>query len=200
MSLGHKVIDDIRTITILFVIYDKAYFFYRNTIVSRSFINPRDNEGSTPLHNAAAEGHFEIFKLIIEKLEIKNPSDNNGSTPLHSAAENGHLNICKLIISSKYSINPKNHTGLTPLHLAAQEGKVEVYKFIYEYCTMLKNPEDQRGFTPLHLAAKYGYFVICKLLIENVKDKSPVDIFGNTPKMMAKKYYLGDKALLQLFE
>ena len=41
--------------------------------------------GLTPLHEAAASGHFEIANI--------NPRTTTGLTPLHKAAANGHLKI-----------------------------------------------------------------------------------------------------------
>lgn len=39
--------------------------------------------GWTPLHNAAREGHFEIFKLLLSKGADPSSKDAMGQTPLH---------------------------------------------------------------------------------------------------------------------
>ena len=39
------------------------------------------------LFTAAKNGHFVIFKLIIDHVYETNPADNNGSTPLYIAAQ-----------------------------------------------------------------------------------------------------------------
>ena len=39
--------------------------------------------------------------------------------------------------------------------------------------------------TPLHYAAKYGHSEICKLLIENAKEKNPANKKGQTPLCLA---------------
>ena len=41
-------------------------------------INPRSNQGVTPLHDAARNGHFNTFKYIIDSIEDKNPRTNLG--------------------------------------------------------------------------------------------------------------------------
>lgn len=43
--------------------------------------NPKDEDGWTPLHEAAQEGHLKIYDLILINVEEKDPSDDNGVTP-----------------------------------------------------------------------------------------------------------------------
>ena len=47
--------------------------------------NPRNQDGITPLHNAAKHGHLEICKLICQSIGNKNPADNRGETPIDMA-------------------------------------------------------------------------------------------------------------------
>ncbi|KAK4113208.1 hypothetical protein N656DRAFT_708543, partial [Canariomyces notabilis] len=44
----------------------------------------KDNNGATPLHWAATDGHEAIVKYLIEQANAdKEAKDNNGVTPLH---------------------------------------------------------------------------------------------------------------------
>ena len=53
--------------------------------------NPANEDGTTPLHDAAIEGHLDIVRLILANVEDKNPADSeSGETPLHFAARVGH--------------------------------------------------------------------------------------------------------------
>ena len=45
---------------------------------------------------------------------------------------------------------------------------------------LYKNVKSDRGISCLHLAAYYGHLEICKLIMENVQDKNPADIYGLT--------------------
>ena len=45
-------------------------------------INPKDNQGWTPLHSAAHNGHKDLCEFIADKLEEKNPVDDRGWTPM----------------------------------------------------------------------------------------------------------------------
>ena len=53
--------------------------------------NPANNDGMSPLHYAAENGHLDIVKYIAEHLENKNPANNFGWTPLHFAAKKDYL-------------------------------------------------------------------------------------------------------------
>jgi ankyrin repeat protein len=80
--------------------------------------NPRAIGGETPLHLAAAGGHLETFKMIVDKAGTNiNPSDNRGWTPLHCAAANGHKEMCKFIVDKVDEKNPETNSGLTPQKL-----------------------------------------------------------------------------------
>ena len=44
--------------------------------------NPRDGSGKTPLHEAAQNGHVELFEYIMDKVDEKEPKDYSGRTPV----------------------------------------------------------------------------------------------------------------------
>ena len=54
-------------------------------------------DGETPLHVAAENGHVLTFSYLMGKAALKNPQNNYGRTPLHFATKRGHMQICKLI-------------------------------------------------------------------------------------------------------
>ena len=59
---------------------------------------PTDVTATTPLHQAAEKGHYDICKLFMEKIEEKSPQDIEGITPLLVAARNGHLKIYNMML------------------------------------------------------------------------------------------------------
>ena len=67
-----------------------------------------DRKNVSPLHIAVQNGHFEICRLIIEKVENKNPTDDYGWTPFHFAARYGFYDICRLFINKVEDKNPAN--------------------------------------------------------------------------------------------
>ena len=49
-----------------------------------------------------------------------------------------------------------------------------------------KNPIGIWGMTPLHFAAQLGNLAMCRLIMENVQNKSPVTRCGKTPLELAE--------------
>ena len=91
-----------------------------------------------------------------------------GNTPLHIAAGSGHLAAYNLIMEN---VGDKNPIGinLVPMKILG-----------------VKKPNQLRTdihteYTPLHLAAINGHFSICKLIIENVVEKNPLNKYMFTP-------------------
>ncbi|CAI7894107.1 unnamed protein product, partial [Closterium sp. NIES-54] len=52
-----------------------------------------DDEGRTALHMAAANGHTEIARLLIQRGAPVNAVNRQGNTPLHWAAVNGRDSV-----------------------------------------------------------------------------------------------------------
>ena len=89
----------------------EGYLNYFKMITKKTKnVNPRrdgNGNGITPFHFAAAKGHFEVCKYIIENITNKNPAADDGITPLHTAAKKGHLDITQLILDQVENKNPK---------------------------------------------------------------------------------------------
>ncbi|ORX78665.1 ankyrin, partial [Anaeromyces robustus] len=90
--------------------------------------------GSTALHMAAANGHIDIIKYLIDdcnlskkELEIKN---DEGNTPLHWAALNGYLEAVKLLMTSGASGNIKNNADKEPGYYAELKGHQDIVNYI----------------------------------------------------------------------
>ena len=171
--------------------------------------NPKNDRGVTPLHLAAAEGHLEICKQMLNVIEPENdeclddlnPKDNEGSTPLHYSALNGHMSICRLLLRNLVlkdllvDINPKNKFGFTPLHFAEKNGHLPIVEMFVHNIDDLR-VTNRNMFTPMHFAANNGYLEVSKMLLKKMTIKNPKDVQGITPLHLAAN--TGRSAIFQL--
>ena len=128
---------------------------------------------SLPLnHLPYFKGHSEVCKIIIDKAEDKNPVliGERGNTVLHFAVYGGRYEACKILLENiAADKNPRNNRGHTPFHMAVFEGGLARTTSLYS------SRERQ------------AYLDICKLFIEKLDNKHPVDNDGKTPKDNALK-------------
>jgi hypothetical protein len=84
---------------------------------------------NTALHYAAANGHSDIVKLLLELLTNSMDIDcknSEGSTPLHWAALNGQVECVQLLANAGANPGLQNNTGKCPISLAEQQGHDKV--------------------------------------------------------------------------
>ena len=138
----------------------------------------------TPLGDAAAWGHEEVVKLLLERQDVDpNRLDNREETPLGWAAVEGHEGVVKLLLERKdVDPNRPGDQGGTPLMWAAFKGHEGVVKLLLGREDVDPNSSDKQGRTPLQCAANKGHEGVVKLLLRR-KDVDPnrPDKNGRTP-------------------
>jgi len=80
-------------------------------------VNAKDENGVTPLHQAAFYGQKEVVELLIAKGADVNAKEEDGWTPLHFAAMEGHTKVAELLITAGADVNAKFYDE-TPLDWA----------------------------------------------------------------------------------
>ncbi|KAI9770213.1 MAG: Ankyrin repeat domain-containing protein 44 [Geoglossum umbratile] len=136
------------------------------------------SNGRTALLQAAARGHTDIVKVLLEAGATVKVADDTGSSFLHCAARGGRIEIVDLALKVGGNILETDQNGLIPLHIAVEERFVDaVTKFL-----ALQNASDQvkarvqeMERTPLHLAAEQGNVEVVTLLLKVDREINLVD-------------------------
>jgi ankyrin repeat protein len=115
-------------------------------------IDVRDDEGWTPLHDAARHGHLEIIRLLLDASVDIMARSTKGTTPLHKAGQGGQPEVVKVLLEAGAEVNAANAAGQTPLHYAASEGQVAAVRVLLQGRANLK-ATDVKGYTALDFAA-----------------------------------------------
>ena len=121
-------------------------------------------DGTTPLIEAAREGHDQVVEELIKEGARVNVKDNYQQTALSYASCNGHCSVVKTLCAAGADTNVQDHKGLTPLMRAADRGSHEIV------CELIRagasvNVQDKEGLTPLMGAAEEGSDeIVCELI------------------------------------
>eukprot|EP00438_Fugacium_kawagutii_P028156 Skav224039 [mRNA] locus=scaffold2030:35303:41589:- [translate_table: standard] len=119
-----------------------------------------DEDGRTPLHQAAEHGSAAAVAKLLELRAAVHAVTNEGRTPLHYAAYNGKLEAARLLLGAKADARAKGNDGETALDLAREyarrRGQTEVVRLLEdaetpEKCTVRWMLTDTVSREPLHM-------------------------------------------------
>ncbi|CAM9237918.1 unnamed protein product, partial [Lampetra planeri] len=88
----------------------------------------RDSEGRSALHHAAAGGHRDLVKHILETGPFCQGSP--GNTALHGAAAGGHRTVCYFLVEAGASLLKTNSKGDLAGDVAREAGELELAAFL----------------------------------------------------------------------
>ncbi|WP_233849327.1 ankyrin repeat domain-containing protein [Paraburkholderia sp. HD33-4] len=77
-----------------------------------------NKKGWAPLHYAAANGHDDVVKVLLDHSAYVDAGSPNGTTPLMMAARGGHVSTVKLLLDNGADLSVKNQIGMTALDFA----------------------------------------------------------------------------------
>lgn len=112
---------------------------------------------SQPIHYAAAGGHVEIVRLLLERGAKADATNSAGQSPLHLAR---NAEIAELLLAQGTDLNRVDLLGQLPLHMAAGHAEHGVVEFLVSRGAKVDAPVEpkaddfQRGWRPLHFAAQ----------------------------------------------
>ena len=135
-----------------------AYFGLCENMAKFFEVEPKDENGQTPLSWSAGRGHEAVVRLLIERDVDINTEDNRGRIPLTSAASRGHEAVLRLLLErDDVDINAKDIYGSSPLIFAASRGHEAVVRLFLESDGVDINAKNNYGSSPLILAASGGH-------------------------------------------
>uniref|UniRef100_H2YPY9 Ion transport domain-containing protein n=1 Tax=Ciona savignyi TaxID=51511 RepID=H2YPY9_CIOSA len=96
------------------------------------FVNLSRAHNVTPLHIAAAQGHIEITKLLIESGARVNARNDSLATPILLAAQHNNFTIVELLLSYNAELEIRDKDNLTPLLVVCKHGHLETISWLVE--------------------------------------------------------------------
>ena len=137
-------------------------------------------EGVNCLHIAAAHGHLNLCKTLIEEHTFDvHICDEYGWTALHYSVKNGNYEMIKFFIDMGSDIYLKVNDGSNCLHIAALHGHFNLSKMLLDNYNFDVHFANNEGVTALHFAAKNGNFELFLYLLDKGSD-----IYRKTKSML----------------
>eukprot|EP00300_Choanocystis_sp_HF-7_P011710 c17582_g1_i3.p1 GENE.c17582_g1_i3~~c17582_g1_i3.p1 ORF type:complete len:1068 (-),score=285.05 c17582_g1_i3:954-4079(-) len=121
------------------------------------FLEMADDDGNTPLHEAANNTRNPHARFFIEAGANVQALGQNDRTPLHFAARRGNKRLCTMLIRSGALLEAVDRDQRTPLSLACQfEMTLDLVMFLVERHNANVESLDKDNFTPVMFAAWKG--------------------------------------------
>jgi len=164
----------------------RGTFGYFETAVLKRNLAIRYEEGKTPLHIAAANGHTGFVNYLLGRKAPVNVKDVSSATPLHEAVRGGHIDCTRILLAAGADPNQKDSAGNTPLHLVMPVASRSGIFALLLGAKADPNQKDSYGETPLHIAARLGMSEdIIRALVSAGADINERNKKGVTPLSLA---------------
>lgn len=121
---------------------------------------------STPLMEAAQEGHVDLVRYLIGAGASVNACTATGDTALTYACENGHTDVADLLLQAGAAMEHESEGGRTPLMKAARAGNVCTVKFLLAKGAEPNKRTTSNDHTPLSLACAGGHLQVARMLLD----------------------------------
>lgn len=148
--------------------------------------DPRNEEGTTPLENAAQCNDVGVAQLLMA--QGANINNRGRQYSVLDMAVYWGPEVAKLLIKNGVKVNTVTpYSGGTPLLSAVSRGRFEVTKLLLEHGADVNASNQHDGWTSLHMAYYRCDLAIIKLLLEYHADPNSKDDQGLTPVQRGKR-------------
>jgi ankyrin repeat protein len=127
---------------------------------------------NTALHAAAAKGHEEVARILLEAEADPNFRNARSETPLHVAVMNNQPGMVRLLAKHGADLNAVNFHCSTPLHCAVTQDDPELIRALRKAGADPKR-YDIDGVTAIRLARQHGKHRALAALLEPMEEASP---------------------------
>lgn len=148
----------------------------------------------TVLMLAVIEGKLEIVReMLREKVvhSIMSHADKTGATALHYSVRLKDNKMMRLLIDYKAKVHMRDQMGRTVMSWACEYGSLEFVKVLHKKHVDIKSV-DAEGRTALLYAIRHGDEGSSLFLLEHGADQDRKDVYGQTPKELAKEVGLNE--------
>lgn len=124
-----------------------------------SLVHATDEDGYTPLHRAAYNGHNEMINLLVTNSANIHSRTLDGWQPFHSACRWDNVICAKLLIELGADVHAVTNGNNTALHLAAVNGEAEaMIKFLLNETDIDPAVVNAAGDTAEDIARRNSHF------------------------------------------
>ena len=144
--------------------------------------NNQERKYFPPLWCAAANGHLDIVKKLVERgANIDGVVPHTGETPLRAACFTRKNEIINYLIRKGVDVEIADNSGFTCLMIASRMGSSNIVEYLVEVANAKVNKRDNRDSTALLCAAESHSLDTVIYLLKKGAALNVVDCFGNTP-------------------
>uniref|UniRef100_A0A3B4BZD6 K Homology domain-containing protein n=1 Tax=Pygocentrus nattereri TaxID=42514 RepID=A0A3B4BZD6_PYGNA len=142
---------------------------------------------STPLMEAAQEGHLELVKYLLAAAANVHATTATGDTALTYACENGHTDVADVLLQTGADLEHESEGGRTPLMKAARAGHLCTVQFLISKGANVNRATANNDHTVVSLACAGGHLAVVELLLAHGADPTHRLKDGSTMLIEAAK-------------